>query len=81
MSQNFETFSTPYKGLFLVFGVPNAKYLAFGTPDENSLRNQVIFQDRKVDIQLSSNQICRRALEFSFLAIEEHLSPLPHPLF
>jgi len=21
-----------------VFGVPNAKYLAFGTPDENALR-------------------------------------------
>ena len=37
MSQNFETFSSPHKGLFLVFGVPNAKYLAFGTPDENAL--------------------------------------------
>ena len=22
---------------FLVFGVPNTKYLAFGTPDENAL--------------------------------------------
>ena len=61
--------------------MPNAKYLAFGTPDENSLRNQVIFQDGKVDIQLSSNRICRRALEFSSLAVEEHLSPLLHPLF
>ena len=37
MSHNFETFSTPHEGLFLVFGVPNAKYLAFGTPDENAL--------------------------------------------
>ena len=42
MSQNFETFSTPYKGLFLVFGVPNAKYLAFGTPDENALRFRIV---------------------------------------
>ena len=38
MSHNFETFSTPYEGLFLVFGVPNAKYLAFGTPDGNALK-------------------------------------------
>ena len=38
MYQNFETFSTPDDALFLVFGVPNAKYLAFGTPDENALR-------------------------------------------
>ena len=37
ISQNFETFSTSHEGLFLVFGVPNAKYLAFGTPDENAL--------------------------------------------
>ena len=37
MSHNSETFSTPHKGLFLVFGMPNAKYLAFGTPDENAL--------------------------------------------
>ena len=35
ISQNFETFSTSHEGLFLVFSVPNAKYLAFGTPDEN----------------------------------------------
>ena len=42
MSQNFETFSTPHKGLFLVFGVPNAKYLAFGTPDENALRFRIV---------------------------------------
>ena len=33
MSQNFDIFNTPYDALFLVFGVPNAKYLAFGTPD------------------------------------------------
>ena len=44
------------------------------------LRNQVNFQDGKVDIQLSSNSICRRALEFSTSVIGEHLSPLPHPL-
>ena len=34
---NFLTFGTPYEGLFLVFGVPNAKYLEFGTPDKNAL--------------------------------------------
>ena len=28
MSQNFDTFNTPHDALFLVFGVPNAKYLA-----------------------------------------------------
>ena len=33
MSQNFSTFSTPHDDLFLV-------YLAFGTSDENALRNQ-----------------------------------------
>ena len=37
MSHNFETFSTPHEGRFLVFGVLNAKYLAFGTPDKNAL--------------------------------------------
>ena len=32
-------FDTPYKGGFLVFGVPNAKYLAFGTPNSDALRD------------------------------------------
>jgi len=31
----FIGFRTPYEKGFLVFSVPNAKYLAFGTPDEN----------------------------------------------
>ena len=35
---NFLTFGTPHEGLFLLFGVPNAKYLAFGTPDDSALR-------------------------------------------
>ena len=39
MSQNFGTFNTPYDTLFLVFGVSNAKYLAFGTPDGDALNN------------------------------------------
>ena len=39
MSQNFDTFNTPHDALFLVFGVPNTKYLAFGTPDENALKD------------------------------------------
>ena len=38
MSHNFSTFSIPHDALFLVFGVPNAKYLAFDTPDENALK-------------------------------------------
>ena len=32
-------FNTPHEGLFFMFGVPNAKYLAFGTIDENALKN------------------------------------------
>ena len=39
MSHNFSTFNTAHDALFLVFGVPNSKYLAFGTPDENTLTN------------------------------------------
>ena len=37
MSQIFLAFNTPHDGLFLVFGVPNAKYLAFGILDGNAL--------------------------------------------
>ena len=33
----FLAFETPHDGLFLVFGVLNAKYLAFDTLDENAL--------------------------------------------
>ena len=35
---NVLAFGTPHERGFLVLGVPNAKYLAFGTPDENALR-------------------------------------------
>ena len=35
---NVLAFGTPHERGFLVFGVPNAKYLTFGTPDENALR-------------------------------------------
>ena len=31
----FIGYRTSHEKGFLVFGVPNAKYLAFGTPDEN----------------------------------------------
>ena len=34
---NVLAFDTPHERGFLVFGVPNAKYLAFGTPDESAL--------------------------------------------
>ena len=34
---NFLRFGTADDGWFLVFGAPNAKYLAFGTPDESAL--------------------------------------------
>ena len=37
MFQNFNTYSTLHDALFLVFGVSNAKYLAFGTPDDDAL--------------------------------------------
>ena len=33
----FIGYRTPHEKGFLMFGVPNAKYLAFGTPDENAL--------------------------------------------
>ena len=49
MSHNFETFSTPHEGLFLVFGVPNAKYLAFDTPDENAL---TIGEYKYIDVRM-----------------------------
>ena len=35
---NIITFRTSHEKGFLVFGVPNAKYLTFGTPDRNALR-------------------------------------------
>ena len=34
---NILAFTTPDKSGFLVFGVSNAKYLAFDTPDGNAL--------------------------------------------
>ena len=39
------TFKTPDESGFLVFGVSNAKYLAFDTPDENALRCISIFEE------------------------------------
>ena len=54
--------------------------MAFVVDEIWYLRNQVNFQYGKIDIQLSKNRICRRALEFSTSAVKEHLSPLPHPL-
>ena len=36
--QHFLAFNTFYDILFWVFGVPNAKYLAFGILDRNALR-------------------------------------------
>ena len=49
MSQNFDTFNTPHDALFLVFDVPNAKYLAFGTPDENALKYHLFLIPSKVE--------------------------------
>ena len=42
MLQNYRTFRTPHETWIVVFGVPNAKYLTFGTLDENALRSYVI---------------------------------------
>ena len=36
---NIMAFKTPDESGFLVFGVSNAKYLAFDTPNENALRH------------------------------------------
>ena len=37
MLQNFDAFETPQEAWIVVFGVSNAKYLAFDTPNENAL--------------------------------------------
>ena len=37
MFHNLLAFNTFHDGLFLVFGVPNAKYLAFDIPNGNAL--------------------------------------------
>ena len=39
---NFLAFGTPHEGLFLMFGVPNAKYLAFSTPNESAIRELIM---------------------------------------
>ena len=57
MSHNFETFSTPHEGLFLVFGVPNAKYLAFGTPDKNAL---ILLNNLKSLLNMLLNIYCKQ---------------------
>ena len=36
MFQIFSIYSTPHEAVFLVFGVSNAKNLAFDTPDESA---------------------------------------------
>ena len=38
---NILTFRTPIMSGFLVYGVPNAKYLAFDTPNGNALKNPI----------------------------------------
>ena len=37
---------TPHEKGFLVFGVPNAKYLAFGTPDGNALMASNLYESQ-----------------------------------
>ena len=39
---NILAFKTPDESSFLVFGVPNAKYLAFDTPDASALSSFTI---------------------------------------
>ena len=50
----FEIFDESW---LLVFGVPNAKYLTFGTPDSNALTQIVVELDAEVvvDLVLSKN--------------------------
>ena len=38
----FIGFRTPHEKGFLVFGMPNAKYLAFGIPDGNALVKNIM---------------------------------------
>ena len=42
---NIMAFKTPDESGFLVFGVSNAKYLAFDKPDENALRCISVFEE------------------------------------
>ena len=44
------TFGTPHERGFLVFGVPNGKYLAFGTPDGNALSNAQSFMVMRINL-------------------------------
>ena len=37
------------RGVFWVFGVPNAKYLAFDTPDGNTLSNAQSFMAVRIN--------------------------------
>ena len=38
---NILAFTTPNESNFLVFGVSNAKYLAFDTPDDSALMSRI----------------------------------------
>ena len=38
----FSTYNTPDEVVFLVFGVSNAKNLAFNTPDESALNGNAL---------------------------------------
>ena len=52
-------FNTPHEGLFFMFGVPNAKYLAFGTIDENALKTYFSLYRLLLLVSLSySTPIC-----------------------
>ena len=45
---NFLAFNTLHEGLFLVFGMPNAKYLTFGTLDENAPIRNILRYSRSI---------------------------------
>ena len=47
---NILTFRTPDVSGFLVFGMPNAKYLAFNTPDRNALICNIYLEHPWYDI-------------------------------
>ena len=60
----FIGFRTPYEKDFLVFGVPNAKYLAFGTPNGNAL---IIMVSTLIKTNICSTR--KNKSEFYYIAI------------
>ena len=55
---NIMAFKTLDKSVFLVFGVSNAKYLAFDTRDGNALRRACLGSERSRKAQIFYKKYC-----------------------